>query len=160
MGMDVSGRNPTTEAGSYFRNNVWWWHPLADYIAIVAPQLAAKCKYWHSNDGDGLGKRDSLALAVLLRDQVSSGRCKVYAEEYAAKLAALPRQTCEQCNGTGTRPGGLEQFGAEWVKSCNGCNGCKGTGTKEHWDSHYPFSVENVEEFSTFLEGSGGFRIN
>ena len=31
MGMDVFGKNPTDEKGAYFRNNVWFWHPLWDY---------------------------------------------------------------------------------------------------------------------------------
>ena len=32
MGMDVYGRRPKSERGEYFRNNIWWWHPLADFI--------------------------------------------------------------------------------------------------------------------------------
>jgi hypothetical protein len=28
MGMDVYGRNPTSEAGKYFRANVWSWRPI------------------------------------------------------------------------------------------------------------------------------------
>ena len=28
MGMDVYGLNPD----KYFRNNVWWWRPLWDYV--------------------------------------------------------------------------------------------------------------------------------
>lgn len=35
MGMDVSGINPTTEAGKYFRANVWSWRPLASLIRLV-----------------------------------------------------------------------------------------------------------------------------
>ena len=54
MGMDVYGRNPTTKQGEYFRNNVWWWHPLADYCTSVAPDITAQCNSWHHNDGDGL----------------------------------------------------------------------------------------------------------
>jgi len=54
MGMDVYGNAPTQKEGEYFRNNIWWWHPLADYIELVAPDEAAACEHWHSNDGDGL----------------------------------------------------------------------------------------------------------
>ena len=55
MGFDIFGVNPTTEEGKYFRNTVWWWHPLAGYILDVAPkEIISKCTYWNSNDGDGL----------------------------------------------------------------------------------------------------------
>ena len=37
MGMDVIGLKPTSKEGEYFRNNVWWWGPLADYCMEVAP---------------------------------------------------------------------------------------------------------------------------
>ena len=48
MGMDMYGRKPTGERGEYFRNNVWWWHPLADYCIMIAPDICAPCKYWHT----------------------------------------------------------------------------------------------------------------
>ena len=41
MGMDIHARNPTGERGAYFRNNVWWWRPLADYCITVAPDICA-----------------------------------------------------------------------------------------------------------------------
>jgi hypothetical protein len=37
--MDVSGRNPTAEAGVYFRANVWAWHPIHDLIAELCQDL-------------------------------------------------------------------------------------------------------------------------
>ena len=70
MGMDVSGRKPTTKQGEYFRNNVWWWwHPLASYICEVAPEIADHCDYWQTNDGDGLNAEDA-ALADKLQQEI------------------------------------------------------------------------------------------
>jgi hypothetical protein len=46
-------------------------------------------------------------------------------------------KTCDLCGGTGSRPNGLEQFGAEWVKSTNGCNGCSGTGKRVEWPTQW-----------------------
>lgn len=43
------------------------------------------------------------------------------------------RERCDLCAGTGVRPGGAEQFGADWFKQCNGCNGCLGKGTRVAW---------------------------
>ena len=79
MGMDVIGLKPTTKEGEYFCNTVWWWRPLADYCIRVAPDIAAQCKHWHSNDGDGLDERNAIALADLLQAEIDSGRCGSYA---------------------------------------------------------------------------------
>ena len=56
MGMDVYGREPENEKGEYFRNNVWWWHPLWMYVEETFPEIAKLVPNAHSNDGDGLGK--------------------------------------------------------------------------------------------------------
>ena len=158
MGMDVYGKNPSSGKGEYFRNNVWWWHPLWDYCVEVAP-VAKRVKNGHTNDGSGLGEHNSKILAKRLRKEIESGRCKEYADAYAARIAAIPMEDCDLCKGTGTRPGGEEQFGKQWVKDMKGCNGCLGKGKKKPWAANYPFSVDNVVEFCDFLETSGGFKI-
>jgi len=101
MGMDVIGRNPRDGVGNYFRNNVWRWHPLAEYGCEVAPEIAAKCRHWHSNDGDGLDAEDSIRLADLLQKETDAGRtldpygirgelpeeCRQVGREYFARAA-------------------------------------------------------------------------
>jgi len=52
MGMDVYGIAPIAEVGKYFRNNIWWWHPLWNYVQEVAPHLTEGVN-GHFNDGDG-----------------------------------------------------------------------------------------------------------
>ena len=39
MGMDVSGRNPDSEAGEYFRANVWSWRPIHHLIYELCSDL-------------------------------------------------------------------------------------------------------------------------
>ncbi len=154
MGFDVFGKNPKNEKGEYFRNNVWWWHPLWEYCCFVAPDVAGKVAYGHSNDGDGLDEEDALALARRLREELESGRTKEYEERYMAALKALPDEPCPICGGTGRRlpP---PQVGPGDVP----CNGCNGTGRVRPFATHYPFSEENVREFVEFLENCGGFEI-
>lgn len=171
MGMDVYGKKPTTEAGQYFRNNCWWWRPLAQYACSVAPEITAKCKYWQSNDGDGLGDEDSKRLADVLQDEIDSGRCEAYALNYDLTLRAEPDQTCSLCNGSGVRTDvvGVEMKMPERVVSVDAghhragqtgyCNGCNGKGSRRPDSNSYPFSVENVQEFIEFLRGCGGFEI-
>jgi hypothetical protein len=113
MGMDVHGRKPTSEAGGYFRNNVWLWRPLADYVCKVAPELTSACKYWQSNDRDGLGKKASTQLASLLQAEIDSGRTKQYETEYTRWQEAIPDETCIKCRGSGQSNGVM----------CNWCDG-------------------------------------
>jgi hypothetical protein len=39
MSMDVRGKKPTAEAGVGIRYSIHGWHPLADYVCKVAPEL-------------------------------------------------------------------------------------------------------------------------
>jgi hypothetical protein len=78
MGMDVIGKNPRSEVGSYFGNNIWRWSSLAEYVCWVAPDIASKCTRWHSNDGDGLSEADSRMLANILQIEIDSGRTGAY----------------------------------------------------------------------------------
>jgi hypothetical protein len=55
MGMDIYGRNPTSEAGKFFQANVWSWHPIHTLIEqecadLLDPKLLEKLGF---NDGDG-----------------------------------------------------------------------------------------------------------
>jgi hypothetical protein len=169
--MDVFGKHPANETGEYFRNSVWSWRPLAEYITENAPkQITSKCQYWQSNDGDGLNKSDALALSIWLQGEIASGRTKVYADNRDAKLSALPMLECKWCEGTGTRSDNvgvangmttrlIDEEGHPRNGQTGWCNGCHGVGKVAQDATLYPFSVENVEEFATFLEACGGFRI-
>ena len=66
MGMDVYGKNATSEAGKYFRRNIFGWPPLWGYCEYLAPELTSKVKYGYTNDGDGLNAEDSKALGEML----------------------------------------------------------------------------------------------
>lgn len=91
MGMDVYGKKPMSEKGEYFRNNVWWWHPLADYCVHVASDICEACQYWHSNDGCGLDAEDAMQLAEILQGELDSGNCDAYAKHISARWICCPR---------------------------------------------------------------------
>lgn len=167
MGMDVVGRN---NPDAYFRNNVWWWRPLWDYCIEVAPELCGNVA-GHFNDGDGLDEDDALELSRILQSHLESGQTKLYELDYNLRLASLPRNDCPQCGGTGIR---TDEVGVEMgmpmrelepeIQIITGrthgwCNGCQGEGKNDHWETNYPFTVENVAEFTEFLDECGGFSI-
>jgi hypothetical protein len=160
MGMDVIGRRPTTKQGEYFRNSVWWWHPLASYICVVAPEIADHCEHWHSNDGDGLNAEDSAALADRLQEEIDSGRTERFAVIHGAEQEMAPNEGCELCKGTGImRTPAVGECGTGSILAGIKCNGCHGNGFVPGFLTHYPFSVKNVRNFIAFLRGSGGFVI-
>lgn len=146
MGMDVYGQNPTSSTGEYFRNNVWHWRPLAVYIGVVAPGIAQHCKSWHYNDGGGLDATQSRALAEVLQGEIDSQRTLKYEKTYRHELETLPDVPCHCCKGTGVFHGKT-------------CHVCEGNCTTRPWETYYPFSVSNVQEFVHFLRDCGGFKI-
>lgn len=149
MGMDCYGKEPTSVMGEYFRNNVWWWHPLADYCQGVAPQYAGIA--WHFNDGDGLNAEDSVKLADILQSKINDGSVAKFTADRKERLEGTPDEECHICNGTGTRDDAIMK---------GKCNNCKGEGKVRPFGTFYHFSVENVQEFANFLRDSGGFKID
>jgi len=170
MGMDVYGNNPSSERGEYFRNNVWWWRPLWDFCAEVAPELTQGVS-GHYNDGDGLDEEGAKALANVLTISLSNGVVDTYQTKRNEYLASLPKEECNLCDSTGIR---TDEVGVEHGmdvqvlsdveasvlgRTIGYCNGCSGLGWKESFETHYPFEKANVQEFAEFLADSGGFKI-
>ena len=65
MGMDVSGINPSTEVGEYFRANVWSWRPIYALMAIANERHFGllvdedTLRLMRYNDGAGLRDQSS-----------------------------------------------------------------------------------------------------
>lgn len=151
MGMDVYGKAAKSETGKYFRNNAWWWRPLARYCAEIAPEVTSACTYWQSNDGDGLDAEASAKLADALQAEIDAGRTMLHEKRYNGSLELMQDEPCKHCHGTGRRTD---------MVVANGCNACYGKGSVRPSATFYPFSVENVEGFIAFLRDCGGFEIN
>lgn len=171
MGMDVYGKNPKSETGEYFRRNVWGWHPLWDYVENQHPEIAELVESAHTNDGDGLGARNSNKLAKLLMADFESGKVAEYVRERNRQLAELPFETCQSCEGTGIR---TDQAGVDngWPtrtlpediaiivgRTTGSCNACNGIGKREPFEAWYSLREDDVKEFAEFLAESGGFSI-
>ena len=88
MGMDVYGKAPKSEKGEYFRNNVWWWRPLWNYVEEVAPELVAEVS-GHTNDGDGLNAEGAEQLSRILMIRLSDGSVEQYEKEYTTYLETV-----------------------------------------------------------------------
>lgn len=150
MGFDLYGNNKKSPTGKYFRNNCWWWRPLADYVLENCEIPEEEKKHWGSNDGQKVSEKTALKIAKTLKTLMKTGAVKKFEEEHTKRLEELPEENCKLCEGTGKRKD---------MEVENGCNACQGNGKVKPFASHYPFSEENVKEFADFCEKSGGFEI-
>lgn len=155
MGMDVYGLKPKTKTGEYFRNNVWYWHPLWDYCCSIDQTLYDRVPEGHSNSGDGLDASGSRQLAFKLQEEIQSGRAEEYVRQYETNRQSLPKTDCTYCDENGERQW-KDQNGDSYTKKCNSCNGTKKV---DSWDAHYPMDLDNIKSFVNFLMDCGGFQI-
>lgn len=149
MGFDLYGRKAKNKKGEYFRNNVWWWRPLAAFV-LSNIELPEKQQDWFMNNGCQVSKLSAEKIAKEMQKLVDSGDADKYEKEYTANLKAMKDIKCEHCKGKGIR-------NDKYIKG--ECNGCNGTGKVRPFATFYPFSVENLKEFIEFAENSGGFAI-
>jgi hypothetical protein len=172
MGMDVYGKEPTSETGKYFRNSAWWWRPLWNYAHAVAPDIIDDKlhKSGHYNDGAGLDRSESIRLATRLEAEIATGRCAIIVNDYMAHLDGIPDEDCRLCHGTGVRTDAIGASLGQHVRvidkpnhprhgQTGWCNGCDGMGHIRPSQTCYPIDVDNVQKFAAFLRDCGGFEI-
>ena len=138
--------------GTYFRNNVWWWRPLWEFVVERCDDILTEKDIEHGsyNDGHTISKTKSKKIAARLRRLLKDGSVDKYEAQYAFNQMSAEDEECDLCKGTGKRTD---------MEVLNGCNGCSGKGTKRPWLCSYPFEKSNVIEFEIFCEQSGGFTI-
>jgi hypothetical protein len=170
MGMDVYGKSPTSEVGSYFRNNVWWWRPLWEYCETQHPEICSGVSGAY-NDGDGLDADGAAELGKALLADVASGKTKAYGDKYREWQKSLPKEPCTYCATTGIRTDDVgKDMGQDkkelddedkvlYGRTHGWCNGCDGAGWTDNFALNYPFDSENVQQFAEFCLASGGFEI-
>ena len=136
--------------GIYFRNNVWWWRPLWQYVCDEFPDLLDDndCERGCYNDGHEITEDKAMKIGVELTAMLEDGRVQAHNDMYEAQLEALPQVDCYVCDNNNR--------GNKKKKECKPCNQ---TGKKDDWAKSYPFDVENVREFAKFCLESGGFEI-
>jgi hypothetical protein len=138
--------------GEYFRNNVWWWRPLWDYICTICHDILddEDCEEGHHNGGHQINEKKAIAIAGRIDLFIKNGDAADFAIERQQTLDALEDEECQFCEGTGKRDD-------QYVKG--ECNGCQGKGTRRPYATQYPFDLENLEWFGKFCKQSGGFEI-
>jgi hypothetical protein len=153
MGMDVYGEKPSNPKGEYFRNNVWYWRPLWDYVYDQCSDFLSEEDHvaGHYNDAYLIIAEKAEKISLRLRALCASGQVLDAERAYQRQMKIIPDETCKVCKGTGKRTD---------MEVASGCNACGGKGIRRPIETWYCFDAENVLKFAEFCEASGGFRIN
>ena len=82
----------SSNKGTYFRNNCWWWRPLWNYCYLIADDLISEELYesGHHNNGSGLDDKDARLLGNRLLQQIREGKTIEYQAEYQQHQDDLP----------------------------------------------------------------------
>ena len=155
----------TSQSGTYFRNNVWWWRPLAHYVLEETKVIPEdKKESWGYNDCSEVSQKEAEMIARQLRYLIKTGHTKRYEAQWEARrktleihndkvekeLEAHTKKVRTKMKDSNLAP---KDFPKEdhkiWDKIYK----------KRNSDASYPFSVENVKEFAEFCENCGGFTI-
>ncbi len=155
----------TSQSGTYFRNNVWWWRPLADYVLRFTKVIPEdQQESWGYNDCTEISQQDAEMISQQLDHLIKSGHCKAYADKFEKQRIKIEKQNAKIEKE-------LEEHCREVCFKLNKKNLAPNEfpeADKKKWDSiyekknfngNYPFSVDNVKEFSEFCKNSGGFTI-
>ena len=124
--------------GIYFRNNVWWWRPLWNYVCNECDDMLGEddCNAGNHNDGHHITEEQASAIAKRLFELIESGDTKGYEDFHKRKA-----DEADADNERYIADGG-KKYGDGW-----------------NWADSYPFNVDNVRNFATFCAESGGFEI-
>lgn len=133
MGFDIVGLHPVDEDGEYFRNNIYSWESLWDFVCeITGDLLTEKQKEMAcTNDGFKCNAKTSKAIAKKLKEALDSGAVKKYEQKHKTRRRGPP---------------GVNEI-------------CKVTGMKKKKIVKDTFLEENVRDFQRFCERCNGFEI-
>ena len=161
----ISNKWEADNVGIYFRNNVWWWRPLADLIIKLCKLLDEKQKeHLHDNGGYEYSEATANYIADTLEAFVKSPVAKrtelahkkqrkkadAHNKKVQLKLDALRVEAIAKTGNKNIAP-------RDYPKDLN-----------DKWESiyrehdhtaSYPFALKNVKEFIKFLRECGGFTV-
>ena len=98
MGFDIVGIKAKSEKGKYFRNNVWYWRPLWQYICDECDDILTikEAEGGCFNDGVKITKSKAERIAKRLQKKLEDGSIDLHKAGY---------------------DGMVEEVGDKWAKS-------------------------------------------
>ena len=162
MGVDISGKKPTTKDGDYFSSNWWGWRPINYLCELAANESKLKIdfSYWGSNDGRGLKTQkqcDKLADAIELFISNSSGFNDNLSED-DDRVYICMGSWCEAGTGKMIEPERRLSLDEQYESGTLLFSPVVMVDGTLAEPSHSA-SLGRIKEFVTFLRGCGGFEI-
>tara|TARA_R100000655_G_scaffold29559_4_gene59764 strand:+ start:1944 stop:2582 length:639 start_codon:yes stop_codon:yes gene_type:complete len=162
---DLKDKYETDNPGSYFRNNVWFWRPLWNYVCEVCEDFmtADEIDGGHSNSGFEIPEETAIHIAKVLSEKLADGsvdererkyelrraKAEAWNQEVRAEMDKISKE-CRDKHGQNKVPANYpEPYNTQWQEAYS----------KEDWSANYPYSKENIENFAKFCKQSGGFQI-
>ena len=125
MGFDLSGINPNVSrpepelppfpertnkdwekyhdwqeenSGVYFRNNVWWWRPLWNFVSSTCESILTErdIESGSYNDGHRISKTKADRIARRLFKMIRNGDVKAYESAYKEHLDSLNKDNWDK----------------------------------------------------------------
>ena len=151
--------------GVYFRNNCWWWRPLANFIIENCDWLTQEQKErLHDNSGFEFSDHEAVTIADTLQKKVDDGTARKQeevnkqerkgAEDWNAGLQKQQDALGEEAKKeTGNPKIVPRDYPKHIYKKWDDLQ-------KQHdWNASYPFAEANIKEFICFLRECGGFKV-
>ena len=158
----------TDNPGAYFRNNVWFWRPLWQFVVETCEDYMTvdEIDSGNSNSGHRISEETALYIAKQLSEKIADGtvdkrerewelkreKAKAHNKEVRAEMDRITKECKDKfpIHADKLVPANYpEPYNTQWQEAYS----------KENWDASYPFSKENIKDFATFCMQSGGFEI-
>ena len=158
---EFEDKNP----GVYFRNNCWWWRPLAYFITEHCDWLTTEQKEsLQNNSGFEFSEHEALSIADTLEKKVDDGSAAEREEVNKREMAVAE----EWNKGINAQQSELEKEVKKETGNAKLVPYDYPEPFHKRWDdlqkqidnkAHYPFRESNVKEFIRFLRECGGFQV-
>ena len=81
---DARQQQEEDNPGIYFRNNVWWWRPLWDYVYSVCDDVIGNGRWHtgHNNSGAEINVHQAELIALRLNHAIKMGWVDEYKKQY------------------------------------------------------------------------------
>ncbi len=151
--------------GDYFRNNVWFWRPLWNFVCGACEDILTieDMNAGGTNSGDRISEKKAVKIGKRLSELLADGTVdeihrkhelqRLEAEAHNKEVKAEMDKVSEACkkeHGEDLVPANYpEPYKSEWNE----------LHAKEKFSAHYPFDRGNIENFAKFCLDSGGFEI-